>query len=212
MRLAPPRRPVDASWRRYLDRERRFRDRDPMRWGKSALDTSFLGSGMAGTAPCSSKSPRCATLNLEGRPPAGIPDYYFRNERVSFFVGLDGDWPHPRPISINARFPEIACNPNQPSGDQNKQARKASDHKSFVLVYKNSERGRETAHSTNEWLAYGFMAFLMTPVIGLLVGTARACCVGIVGLQLDRLWQHNVRLEMTIRPQRLRTAQSRIRR
>jgi hypothetical protein len=42
--------------------------------------------------------------HLKGRTSSGIPDYYFRPEGVSLFVGTDGDRPHPRPFVSVATF------------------------------------------------------------------------------------------------------------
>jgi hypothetical protein len=94
------------------------------------------------------QNPAMRNSHLEGRSSSGIPNYYFRAKGRP-----DSDCSNPWPISLNACFPELYCGPNQPSGDQDKQASEASDHKSFVLIHKNSERGGEPAHSTNEWLA-----------------------------------------------------------
>src|SRR5262245_39982089 len=57
--------------------------------------------------------PAMRNSHLESRSSSGIPNYYFRAEGVSFFIGADSDCSNPWTISLNGRGPQFERGPHQ---------------------------------------------------------------------------------------------------
>lgn len=78
-----------------------------------------------------------------------------------------------------ASVPEFERCPNEPSSHKDKSQREAGDKEAFVSVHELARGGRQPRDTTNEWLAYGFVMLLLTPIAALVarrrVAIAWAC-------------------------------------
>lgn len=69
--------------------------------------------------------------------------------------------------SVFRTTPQFDGGPNKPTGYEHQQESKSTNEKTFVVVHENAQSGRRTKERTSEWLAYGGIVLLFTPILAL---------------------------------------------
>ncbi|MCA6099306.1 hypothetical protein [Bradyrhizobium australafricanum] len=142
---------------------------------KIGWDVGLKGFGADITSRVSGRSiPRILKPNLESVIVVGIGGYTNVNS-------LDIDIRPQLPFGSFLRaLPQLDGSPNEPCSREDQQEGEAADNEPFIVVHELSSRRREAGDTTNEWLAYGFMAVLGIPIVGLIA--RRSVTIGWCGL------------------------------